>query len=53
MQTVWKVFSKAGWYFDNVKKVTLKNVQLQGVIGEEIVHNHCDELVVLDDEERK
>ena len=53
MQTVWKTYCKAGWYFDNVKNVNLHNARLQGVVGEEIIQNHCQNVTVTDDETKE
>lgn len=46
MQTYPKFFCRAGWYFDNVKYVKLKNIRLDGVVGEPIQSAHCGEICI-------
>ena len=36
---------RAGMYFDNVKKLTIKNVQVKGCDGEELLAHNVDELI--------
>lgn len=36
---------KAGMYFDNVKKLTVKNVDISGNSGEALIANHVDTLI--------
>jgi hypothetical protein len=35
---------KLGFYLDNVKEIELKNVVLEGVVGEALVANHYDRI---------
>lgn len=36
---------RAGMYFDNVKKLTVKNIDISGNDGEALIANHVDELI--------
>lgn len=36
---------KAGMYFDNVKKLTVKNVSIEGNDGEPLIASHVDEVI--------
>ncbi|MDE6731819.1 MAG: glycoside hydrolase family 28 protein [Oscillospiraceae bacterium] len=36
---------RAGMYFDNVKKLTVKNIEISGNDGEALIANHVDELI--------
>ncbi len=36
---------RAGMYFDNVKKLTVKNIEISGNDGEALMANHVDELI--------
>ena len=38
-------FCRVGMYFDNVNKLTVKNVSIDGVIGDELILNNIGELV--------
>ena len=38
-------FCRVGMYFDNVSRLTVKNVELQGVVGDELIANHIGELI--------
>ena len=33
-----------GLYLDNVKQIRIKNVTLDGVVGEKLIVDHCDSL---------
>lgn len=37
---------RLGLYLENVKKIKLENVSLQGVIGDEVISPHHDELII-------
>ena len=39
-----KEYCRLGLYLDNVRKIRLDNVTLEGVEGEELVIAHCDDL---------
>ncbi len=36
--------SRAGMYFDNVRKLTVKNVNIEGCVGDELIVNNVEEL---------
>lgn len=36
---------RAGMYFDNVKKLTVKNIDIRGNVGEALIASHVDKLV--------
>ena len=36
---------RAGMYFDNVKKLTVRNIQIEGCDGEELLAHNVDELI--------
>ena len=36
--------SRAGMYFDNVRKLTVKNVNIEGCVGEKLIINNVEEL---------
>ena len=38
-------FCRVGMYFDNVKRLVVDNVTLEGVVGDELVINHIGELI--------
>jgi hypothetical protein len=44
MREFMEEFCRVGMYFDNVSKLTVKNVELRGVEGEELIANHIGEL---------
>ena len=45
MREFMEEFCRVGMYFDNVSKLTVKNVKLEGVIGDELIADHIGELV--------
>ena len=45
MREFMEEFCRVGMYFDNVSKLTIKNVKLEGVIGDELIADHIGELV--------
>ena len=38
-------FCRVGMYFDNVSRLVVKNVKLEGVVGDELVADHIGELI--------
>ncbi|MBQ6520314.1 MAG: glycoside hydrolase family 28 protein [Anaerolineaceae bacterium] len=46
MENFAKQRCKLGLYLDNVKKIVIDNVKLEGVDGDEIIANHHEELIV-------
>ena len=45
MREFMEEFCRVGMYFDNVKKLVVDNVTLEGVVGEELIANHIGELI--------
>ena len=45
MREFMEPFLKVGMYIDNVKKLTVRDVTLDGVVGEELVANHIGEII--------
>ena len=45
MMTEYEVLCKTGFYFENIKKVKIKNLEITGVEGEEIIVKNVDEIV--------
>ena len=45
MQTFAKEHCRLGLYLDNVKRVTVKNTAVRGVVGEALITKHCGEVV--------
>ena len=45
MREFMEEFCRVGMYFDNVSKLTVKNVDITGVVGEELIANHIGELI--------
>ena len=46
LQTQRQVFKRAGLYFDNVKEVVVKNVQMQNIDGEDLILKKCDNITI-------
>ena len=38
-------FCRVGMYFDNVKKLSVRDVSVEGVIGDELIANHIGEII--------
>lgn len=45
MREFMEEYCRVGMYFDNVGRLTVENVTLEGVVGEELIANHIGELV--------
>ena len=45
MREFMEEFCRVGMYFDNVRKLTINNVTVEGVIGDDLIANHITELV--------
>ena len=45
MREFMEEFCRVGMYFDNVSRLTVKNVELQGVVGDKLIANHIGELI--------
>jgi hypothetical protein len=44
MREFMEEFCRVGLYFDNVEELTVKNVKVEGVIGDELVLSHIGKL---------
>jgi hypothetical protein len=44
MENFAKERCRLGLYLDNVRRIRLENVRLNGVDGENLIVNHCDQL---------
>lgn len=45
MREFMEEFCRVGMYFDNVKRLTVSNVTLEGVVGEDLIASHIGELI--------
>ena len=45
MREFMEEFCRVGMYFDNVSRLTVKNIDITGVVGEELIANHIGELI--------
>ena len=45
MREFMEEFCRVGMYFDNVSRLVVKNVKLEGVVGDELVADHIGELI--------
>ena len=45
MREFMEEFCRVGMYFDNVSRLVVKNVKLDGVVGDELVADHIGELI--------
>ena len=45
MREFMEEFCRKGMYFDNVRRLTVDNVRLEGVIGDELIAYHIEELI--------
>ena len=45
MREFMQEFCRVGMYFDNVRKLTVNNVSLEGVVGDDLITDHICELV--------
>ena len=45
MREFMEEFLRVGKYFDNVKRLTVSNVTLEGVVGEDLIASHIGELI--------
>lgn len=45
MREFMEEFCRVGMYFDNVRKLTVNNVSIEGVVGEELITDHISELI--------
>lgn len=45
MREFMEEFCRVGMYFDNVKRLTVSNVSLKGVVGDDLIASHIGELV--------
>ena len=45
MREFMEEFCRVGMYFDNVKKLTVRNVSVEGAVGDDLIADHIGELV--------
>ena len=45
MREFMEEFCRVGMYFDNIETLTVENVELEGVIGDELIANHIGNLI--------